>query len=81
VLDYHSSVPQAAETAVRNGVGTLVLTHLGLARPDGALPRRGRPGARPAHPRPGRGLGSVIWLTPATHLELSPEPPFSPARR
>ena len=28
VLDYHSSVPQAAETAVRNGVGTLVLTHL-----------------------------------------------------
>lgn len=28
VLDYHSSVPDAAETAVRNGVGTLVLTHL-----------------------------------------------------
>jgi ribonuclease Z len=28
VLDYHSSVPDAAETAARNGVGTLVLTHL-----------------------------------------------------
>jgi ribonuclease Z len=28
VLDYHSSVPEAAETAERNGVGTLVLTHL-----------------------------------------------------
>jgi ribonuclease Z len=28
VLDYHSSVSDAAETAARNGVGTLVLTHL-----------------------------------------------------
>ena len=28
VLDYHSSVPDAAQTASRNGVGTLVLTHL-----------------------------------------------------
>jgi ribonuclease Z len=28
VLDYHSSVPDAAQTAERNGVGTLVLTHL-----------------------------------------------------
>ena len=28
VLDYHSSVQQAAETAARNGVKTLVLTHL-----------------------------------------------------
>lgn len=27
ILDYHSSVQQAAETASRNGVGTLVLTH------------------------------------------------------
>jgi ribonuclease Z len=27
ILDYHSSVEQAAETAERNGVGTLVLTH------------------------------------------------------
>ena len=27
VLDYHSSVPDAAHTAERNGVGTLVLTH------------------------------------------------------
>jgi ribonuclease Z len=27
ILDYHSSVEQAAETAARNGVGTLVLTH------------------------------------------------------
>jgi ribonuclease Z len=28
VLDYHSSVPEAAETAARAGVRTLVLTHL-----------------------------------------------------
>ena len=28
VLDYHSSVPDAAQTAGRNGVHTLVLTHL-----------------------------------------------------
>ncbi len=28
VLDYHSSVPDAARTAARNGVHTLVLTHL-----------------------------------------------------
>ncbi len=28
VLDYHSSVADAARTAARNGVGTLVLTHL-----------------------------------------------------
>ena len=28
VLDYHSSVGQAAETAARNGVNTLLLTHL-----------------------------------------------------
>lgn len=28
VLDYHSTIEQAAETAARGGVGTLVLTHL-----------------------------------------------------
>ena len=28
VLDYHSSVPDAAHTAARNGVCTLLLTHL-----------------------------------------------------
>jgi ribonuclease Z len=28
VLDYHSAVPDAAQTAARGGVGTLVLTHL-----------------------------------------------------
>jgi ribonuclease Z len=28
VLDYHSSVADAADTAARNGVGTLLLTHL-----------------------------------------------------
>ena len=27
-IDYHSSVVQAAETAARAGVGTLVMTHL-----------------------------------------------------
>jgi ribonuclease Z len=28
VLDYHSSVPDASQTAARNHVGTLLLTHL-----------------------------------------------------
>ena len=28
ILDYHSSVTQAAQTATRNGVRTLVLTHM-----------------------------------------------------
>ena len=28
VIDYHSSVPDAARTAERSGVGTLVLTHM-----------------------------------------------------
>ncbi len=28
VLDYHSSVPEAAQTATRGNVGSLVLTHL-----------------------------------------------------
>jgi len=28
VLDYHSAVPDAAATAERAGVGTLVLTHM-----------------------------------------------------
>jgi ribonuclease Z len=36
VLDYHSSVPDAAQTAERNGVGTLVLTHLVPAPAPGA---------------------------------------------
>jgi ribonuclease Z len=36
VLDYHSSVPDAAQTAARNGVGTLVLTHLVPAPAPGA---------------------------------------------
>ncbi len=35
VLDYHSSVEDAARTAARNGVGTLVLTHLVPAPPPG----------------------------------------------
>lgn len=35
ILDYHSSVEQAAETATRNGVGTLVLTHYVPAFPPG----------------------------------------------
>jgi ribonuclease Z len=36
ILDYHSSVEEAAETAARAGVGTLVLTHYipGLPRGD-----------------------------------------------
>jgi ribonuclease Z len=36
VLDYHSSVEDAARTAARGGVGTLVLTHLVPAPPPGA---------------------------------------------
>ncbi len=35
VLDYHSSVEDAARTAARNGVGTLVLTHPVPAPPPG----------------------------------------------
>lgn len=38
VLDYHSSVEDAARTAARNGVRTLVLTHLVPAPPPGAEP-------------------------------------------
>ena len=36
VLDYHSTVEDAAETAARAGVGTLVLTHLVPAPPPDA---------------------------------------------
>jgi ribonuclease Z len=36
VLDYHSSVPDAAQTAARGGLGTLVLTHLVPAPAPGA---------------------------------------------
>ena len=36
VLDYHSSVEDAARTAARNGVGTLLLTHLVPAPQAGA---------------------------------------------
>jgi ribonuclease Z len=35
VLDYHSAVPDAAQTATRNGVGTLLLTHLVPSPPPG----------------------------------------------
>jgi ribonuclease Z len=38
VLDYHSSVEDAARTAARTGVGTLVLTHLVPAPQPGAEP-------------------------------------------
>jgi ribonuclease Z len=35
VCDYHSTVVQAAQTAARAGVGTLVLTHMVPAPPPG----------------------------------------------
>lgn len=35
ICDYHSSVVQAADTAARNGVGTLLLTHYVPAPPPG----------------------------------------------
>lgn len=35
ICDYHSSIPQAADTAARAGVGTLVLTHHVPAFPPG----------------------------------------------
>lgn len=38
VLDYHSSVEDAAQTAARSGVGTLVLTHLVPAPQPGTEP-------------------------------------------
>ena len=37
ILDYHSSITQAAETATRAGVGTLVLTHYVPAPPPGGI--------------------------------------------
>lgn len=37
ILDYHSSVEQAAQTAARAGVGTLILTHYVPAPPPGGL--------------------------------------------
>lgn len=37
ILDYHSSVEQAATTAAKAGVGTLVLTHYVPAPPPGGL--------------------------------------------
>ena len=65
ILDYHSTVEQAAQTATRAGVKTLVLTHYvppiapgpggRVARPrSGALRRRDRPRRRP-HQRYGIG--------------------------
>jgi ribonuclease Z len=38
ILDYHSSIQDAASTASRAGVGTLVLTHLVPAPPEGSEP-------------------------------------------
>ncbi len=35
-IDYHSTVVQAAQTAARGGVGTLVLTHQVPTPPPGA---------------------------------------------
>lgn|GEM_PF-5647593 len=47
ILDYHSSVAQAAQTAARAGVSTLVLTHYVPALQPGAR-RRGRRSRRPS---------------------------------
>ena len=47
ILDYHSSIEQAAETAARGNVGTLVCTHYVPAiQPDG---REGWRAAAAAH--------------------------------
>ncbi len=37
VCDYHSTVTQAAQTAARSGVGTLVMTHMVPAPPPGGV--------------------------------------------
>ena len=74
VLDYHSSVEDAAQTAARGGVGTLVLTHPRPGAPAGdrarmdrtgqrALRRHGRPGPRPPDARRGPGR-----LTPVSDV-------------
>ena len=58
VLDYHSSVPDAAGTAERAGVGTLVLTHMVPAV---------QPGCRAGVDRPGRGrVRRRRWSWPRT---------------
>jgi len=65
VLDYHSSVEDAARTAARNGVGTLVLTHL-IPAPE--------PGTEPEWTTEARGHfdGTVIVAHDLLTLDVGP---------
>lgn len=65
VLDYHSSVPDTARTAARNGVGTLVLTHM--------VPPV-RPGAGQEWIDQARGefAGTVVLSEDLTSVEVGP---------
>lgn len=65
VLDYHSSVEDAARTAARNDVGTLVLTHLVPA------PQPGHEGEWEALAREHFG-GTVVVAEDLTTLEVGP---------
>ena len=63
ILDYHSSVEDAARTATRAGVGTLVLTHYipGLAPGQEGEWRRSRPSTSP---------GPIVLGDDLTEVEL-----------
>ena len=72
VLDYHSSVEDAARTAARHGVGTLVLTHLVPApsRTRSTSGWRGRPSTSTA-PWWWRGTSSPSTSAPASSEQQS----------
>ena len=65
VLDYHSSVPDAARTAARNGVGTLVLTHMVPAVRPGA-------GQEWIDQAEGEFDGTVVLSEDLTSVEVGP---------
>ena len=89
ILDYHSSVEQAAATAARAGVGTLILTHyvpplapgqeddwraLAATEFDGADRTRRRPAPRGGAPRCGQRQASrVISTMTSRSVDPSPE--------
>ncbi len=65
VLDYHSSVPDAARTTARNGVGTLVLTHMVPAVRPGA-------GQEWIDQAEGEFDGTVVLSEDLTSVEVGP---------
>jgi ribonuclease Z len=69
VLDYHSSVEDAAQTAARNGVATLVLTHLVPAPAPGAAAEGEWVALAQAHFG-----GTVVVASDLLTLEVVPAP-------